>query len=112
MFEKFTDHARQVVVQAQVEARALNRDHVATEHTLLALIHDATNAAVQILESMGVDPIEVRRQLEGIIGRGLAAPSGHVLFSPRAKKALELALRESLRMGHNYIGTEPLLLVA
>lgn len=110
MFERFTDRARHAVAQAQLEARGLNHDHIATEHILLGLIHDDTNAAVQILELLNVDPIEARRQVEEIIGGGRQALSGHIPFTPRAKKALDLASRESLHIGHNYIGTEHLLL--
>ncbi len=110
MFERFTDRARRVVVLAQEEARMLNHNYVGTEHILLGLIHEGAGVAATALESLGVSLEAVRRQVEEIIGRGQQAPSGHIPFTPRAKKVLELALREAQQLGHNYIGTEHILL--
>jgi ATP-dependent Clp protease ATP-binding subunit ClpC len=110
MFERFTDRARRVVVLAQDEARSLNHDYIGTEHLLLGLIHEGEGVAAKALESLGISLDGVRRQVEEIIGRGQQAPSGHIPFTPRAKKVLELSLRESLQLGHNYIGTEHILL--
>jgi hypothetical protein len=110
MFERFTDRARRVVVLAQEEARMLNHNYIGTEHILLGLIHEGDGVAARALESLGISLDAVRLQVEGIIGRGQEAPSGHIPFTPRAKKVLELSLREALQMGHNYIGTEHLLL--
>jgi len=110
MFERFTDRARQVVVLAQDEARMLNHNYIGTEHILLGLIHEGDGLAARTLESLGISLDAVRQQVEEIIGRGQHAPSGHIQFTPRAKKALELSLRESLQLGHNYIGTEHILL--
>ena len=110
MFERFTDRARRVVVLAQEEARMLNHDYIGTEHILLGLIHEGEGVAARALESLGISLAAVRQQVEEIIGRGQQAPSGHVPFTKRAKKALELSLRESLQLGHNYIGTEHILL--
>jgi ATP-dependent Clp protease ATP-binding subunit ClpA len=110
MFERFTDRARQVVVLAQEEARMLNHNYIGTEHILLGLIHEGDGVAARSLESLGISLDAVRQQVEEIIGRGQQAPSGHIPFTPRAKKVLELSLRESLQLGHNYIGTEHILL--
>ena len=110
MFERFTDRARRVVVLAQDEARRLNHNYIGTEHILLGLIHEGTGIAAKALESLGVNLAAVRQQVEEIIGRGQQAQSGHIPFTPRAKKVLELSLRESLQLGHNYIGTEHILL--
>jgi ATP-dependent Clp protease ATP-binding subunit ClpA len=110
MFERFTDRARQVVVLAQEEARMLNHDYIGTEHILLGLIHEGDGLAARSLESLGISLDAVRQQVEEIIGRGQQAPSGHIPFTPRAKKVLELSLRESLQLGHGYIGTEHILL--
>ena len=110
MFERFTDRARRVVVLAQEEARMLNHNYIGTEHILLGLIHEGEGVAAKALESLGIRQEAVRRQVEEIIGQGQQAPSGHIPFTPRVKKALELSLRESLRLGHNYIGTEHILL--
>jgi ATP-dependent Clp protease ATP-binding subunit ClpC len=110
MFERFTDRARQVVVLAQEEARMLNHNYIGTEHILLGLIHEGDGIAARSLESLGISLEAVRQQVEEIIGRGQQAPSGHIPFTPRAKKVLELSLRESLQLGHNYIGTEHILL--
>ena len=110
MFERFTDRARRVVVLAQEEARMLNHDYIGTEHILLGLIREGEGVAAKALESLGISQEAVRQQVEEIIGQGLHAPSGHIPFTPRAKKVLELALREALQLGHNYIGTEHILL--
>jgi ATP-dependent Clp protease ATP-binding subunit ClpC len=110
MFERFTDRARRVVVLAQEEARMLDHNYVGTEHILLGLIHEGEGVAAKALESLGISLEAVRQQVEEIIGRGQQAPSGHIPFTPRAKKVLELSLREALQLGHNYIGTEHILL--
>ena len=110
MFERFTDRARRVVVLAQEEARMLNHNYIGTEHILLGLIHEGEGVAAKGLESLGISLEAVRAQVEEIIGQGQQAPSGHIPFTPRAKKVLELSLREALQLGHNYIGTEHILL--
>ncbi|WP_436493362.1 ATP-dependent Clp protease ATP-binding subunit [Actinokineospora sp. HUAS TT18] len=110
MFERFTDRARRVVVLAQEEARMLNHNYIGTEHILLGLIHEGEGVAAKALESLGIALEGVRQQVEEIIGQGQHAPSGHIPFTPRAKKVLELSLREALQLGHNYIGTEHILL--
>jgi ATP-dependent Clp protease ATP-binding subunit ClpC len=110
MFERFTDRARRVVVLAQEEARMLNHNYIGTEHILLGLIHEGEGVAAKALESLGISLEAVRQQVEEIIGHGQQAPSGHIPFTPRAKKVLELSLREALQLGHNYIGTEHILL--
>jgi ATP-dependent Clp protease ATP-binding subunit ClpC len=110
MFERFTDRARRVVVLAQEEARMLNHNYIGTEHILLGLIHEGEGVAAKALESLGISLEGVRSQVEEIIGQGQQAPSGHIPFTPRAKKVLELSLREALQLGHNYIGTEHILL--
>ncbi|WP_030483183.1 ATP-dependent Clp protease ATP-binding subunit [Nocardioides aequoreus] len=110
MFERFTDRARRVVVLAQEEARMLSHNYIGTEHILLGLIHEGDGIAAKALESLGVSLEAVRAQVEEIIGQGQQAPSGHIPFTPRAKKVLELSLREALQLGHNYIGTEHILL--
>ena len=110
MFERFTDRARRVVVLAQAEARMLNHNYIGTEHILLGLVHEGEGVAARTLESMDISLEAVRRQVEQIIGLGQAAPVGHIPFTPRAKKVLELSLRESLQLGANYIGTEHILL--
>ena len=110
MFERFTDRARRVVVLAQEEARMLNHNYIGTEHILLGLIHEGEGVAAKALEGMGISLESVRQQVEEIIGQGQQAPSGHIPFTPRAKKVLELSLREALQLGHNYIGTEHILL--
>jgi len=110
MFERFTDRARRVVVLAQEEARMLDHDYIGTEHILLGLIREGDGYAARSLESLGISLDAVRQQVQEIIGRGQQAPSGHIPFTPRAKKVLELSLRESLQLGHNYIGTEHMLL--
>jgi ATP-dependent Clp protease ATP-binding subunit ClpC len=110
MFERFTDRARRVVVLAQEEARSLNHDYVGTEHILLGLLREGQGVAAKALESLEISPEAVREQVEEIIGQGQQAPSGHIPFTPRAKKVLELSLREAQQLGHNYIGTEHILL--
>jgi len=110
VFERFTDRARRVVVLAQEEARLLNHNYIGTEHILLGLIHEGEGVAAKALESLGISLEAVRAQVEEIIGHGGSAPSGHIPFTPRAKKVLELSLREALQLGHNYIGTEHILL--
>ncbi|HJX07946.1 MAG TPA: ATP-dependent Clp protease ATP-binding subunit [Actinomycetota bacterium] len=110
MFERFTDRARRVVVLAQEEARMLNHNYIGTEHILLGLIHEGEGVAAKALESMNISLDAVREQVQEIIGQGQAAPTGHIPFTPRAKKVLELSLREALQLGHNYIGTEHILL--
>ncbi|WCO67764.1 ATP-dependent Clp protease ATP-binding subunit [Iamia majanohamensis] len=110
MFERFTDRARRVVVLAQEEARLLNHNYIGTEHILLGLIHEGEGVAAKALESLGISLEAVRKQVEEIIGQGTQSPSGHIPFTPRAKKVLELSLREALQLGHNYIGTEHILL--
>jgi len=110
MFERFTDRARRVVVLAQEEARPLNHGYVGTEHILLGLIREGEGVAAKALESLGISLAAVRQQVEEIIGQGQQAPTGEIPFTPRAKKVLELALREARQLGHNYIGTEHILL--
>ncbi|MCM3688020.1 MULTISPECIES: ATP-dependent Clp protease ATP-binding subunit [Kocuria] len=110
MFERFTDRARRVVVLAQEEARMLNHNYIGTEHLLLGLIHEGEGVAAKALDSMGITLTGAREQVQDIIGPGQQAPSGHIPFTPRAKKVLELSLREALQLGHNYIGTEHILL--
>ena len=109
MFERFTDRARRVIVLAQEEARGLNHNYIGTEHILLGLIHEGEGVAAKALESMGISLEAVRQEVEEIIGQGTEPPVGHIPFTPRAKKVLELSLREGLQMGHKYIGTEFLL---
>jgi hypothetical protein len=110
MFERFTDRARRVVVLAQEEARLLNHNHIGTEHILLGLIHEGEGIAYLALTELGISLDAVRAQVEAEIGQGSEAPGGHIPFTPRAKKVLELSLREALQLGHNYIGTEHILL--
>jgi prophage maintenance system killer protein len=110
MFQRFTDRARRVVHLAQEEARLLSHNYVGTEHLLLGLLYEGEGVAAKALESLGISLEAVRVQVGEIIGRGQSAPAGHIPFTPRAKKVLELSLREALQLGHNYIGTEHLLL--
>jgi ATP-dependent Clp protease ATP-binding subunit ClpC len=110
MFERFTDRARRVVVLAQEEARMLNHGYIGTEHLLLGLIHEGEGVAAKALQALGIDLDAVRQEVKEVIGRGEQPPSGHIPFTPRAKKVLELSLRESTQLGHNYIGTEHILL--
>src|ERR671913_2580343 len=110
MFERFTDRARRVVVLAQEEARHLDHNYIGTEHILLGLIHEREGVAARALTALDISLEAVRAQVEEIIGRGDQAPTGHIPFTPRAKKVLELSLREALGLSHNYIGTEHILL--
>jgi ATP-dependent Clp protease ATP-binding subunit ClpA len=110
VFERFTDRARRVIVLAQEEARLLNHNYIGTEHILLGLIHEGEGVAATALASLGIRQEAVRVQVEQIIGRGTAAPVGHIPFTPRAKKVLELSLREAKQLGHDYVGTEHVLL--
>jgi ATP-dependent Clp protease ATP-binding subunit ClpA len=110
MFERFTERSRRVVVLAQEEARMLNHNYIGTEHILLGLIHEGAGVAAKTLESLGISLDAVRQQVLEIIGQGQQAPSGHIPFTPRAKKVLELSLREALQLGQEYIGTEHILL--
>jgi ATP-dependent Clp protease ATP-binding subunit ClpC len=110
MFERFTDRARRVIVLAQEEARMLCHGYIGTEHILLGLIHEGEGVAARALVSLGISLDAVRQQVEEIIGQGEQAPSGHIPFTPRAKKVLELSRREAEQLGHNYIGTEHILL--
>ena len=110
MFERFSDPARRVVVRAQREALMLSHDYIGTGHLLLGLIHEGDGDAARALESLGISLEAARAQVEEIIGRGRQAPSGHIPMTPRAKKVLDLSLREALQLGHNYIGTEHILL--
>jgi ATP-dependent Clp protease ATP-binding subunit ClpA len=110
MFEKFSDRARRVIVLSQEEARLLNHDYIGTEHILLGLVHEDEGVASQALRSLGIGLEAVRQQVEGIVGQGGSSPSGQIPFTRRAKKVLELSLREAIQLGHNYIGTEHILL--
>jgi Clp amino terminal domain, pathogenicity island component len=110
MFERFTDKARRVVVLAQEEARHLNHNYIGTEHILLGLIQEGEGVAAKALTTLDISLEAVRGEVTQIVGRGAQAPSGHIPFTPRAKKVLELSLREALGLGHNYIGTEHILL--
>lgn len=110
MFERFTEKARRVVVYAQEEARMLNQNYIGTEHLLLGLIREEDGIAYKALTNLGVNLVDVRLQVEDLIGKGVATQIGHIPFTPRAKKVLELSLREALQLGHSYIGTEHILL--
>src|SRR5437764_8092442 len=110
MFERFTDRARRVVVVAQEEARLLDHNYIGTEHLLLGLIHEGEGLAAVTLTSLNITLDDVRAEVLDMIGRGPETPQGHIPFTPRTHKVLELALREALQLGHNYIGTEHILL--
>jgi ATP-dependent Clp protease ATP-binding subunit ClpA len=110
LFERFTERSRQVVVLAQDEARALKHNYIGTEHLLLGLLREDKGLAARVLESLDITVEEVRAQVERVVGRGDEPLTGQIPFTPRAKKVLELALREALVLGHNYIGTEHILL--
>jgi ATP-dependent Clp protease ATP-binding subunit ClpC len=110
MFERFTDQARRVVVQAQVEARALGHNYIGTEHILLGLLSESEGLAAQALGSLEISLDAAREQVVEIVGRGTGPPSGHIPFTPRTKKVLELSLREAQRLGDDHIGTEHVLL--
>jgi ATP-dependent Clp protease ATP-binding subunit ClpC len=110
VFERFTERARQVVVLAQDEARGLKHNYIGTEHLLLGLLREEEGLAARVLASLGVTTEETRAQVATIIGQGDEVAAGQIPFTPRAKKVLELSLREALSLGHNYIGTEHVLL--
>ena len=110
MFERFTDRARRVIVLAQEEARMLGHNYIGTEHILLALLHEGEGVAARALIALGISLDATRQAVEDIIGRGTQAPSGHIPFTPRSKKVLELSLREARSLGSDYIGTEHILL--
>jgi len=110
VFERFTERARQVVVLAQDEARALRHNYIGTEHLLLGLLREEEGLGARVLESFGVTVEDVRRDVERIIGVGDEVENGQIPFTPRGKKVLELALREAQSLGHNHIGTEHILL--
>jgi ATP-dependent Clp protease ATP-binding subunit ClpA len=110
MFERFTDGARRVVVLAQEESRLLRHDYIGTEHLLLGLLHEGAGVGATALTELGVSLTAVRHQVESIVGRGREEPGGHIPFTPRAKKVVELSLREALQLGDGFIGTEHLLL--
>jgi ATP-dependent Clp protease ATP-binding subunit ClpC len=110
LFERFTDTARRVVVYAQEDARLLDHNHIGTEHLLLGLLHDDTEVAVRVLNMVGVELGPARAQVEEMIGKRQDMPAGEIPFTPRAKKVLELSLREALQLGHNHIGSEHILL--
>jgi ATP-dependent Clp protease ATP-binding subunit ClpC len=110
MFERFTDRARNVVVLAQQEARLLKHNYIGTEHILLGLARETDGLAAKALDALGIGLEAAREQVVEITGQGQKSPSGHIPFTPRAKKVLELSLREALQFGHNYIGTEHILL--
>lgn len=111
MFERYTDRSRRVVVLAQEHARMLKHNYISTEHILLGLIAEGEGVAAKALDSLGMSVEIVHRQIEEIVGQGQqAATTGHIPFTPRAKRVLELAFREALQLGHNYIGTEHILL--
>jgi ATP-dependent Clp protease ATP-binding subunit ClpC len=110
MFERFTERARQVVVLAQDEARTLKHNYIGTEHILLGLLREEEGLAARVLDSLDITVEEVRAQVARIVGQGDEVTTGQIPFTPRAKKVLELALREALSLGHNYLGTEHILL--
>jgi ATP-dependent Clp protease ATP-binding subunit ClpA len=110
MFERFSNQSRRVVVLAQEEARMLNHNYIGTEHLLLGLLHEGSGTAATTLTSAGITLEAARAEVESIIGQGTQVPAGHIPFTSRAKKCLELSLREALQMGDNYIGTGHLLL--
>ena len=112
MFERFTERARRVVVLSQQEARELNHDWIGTEHILLGLIHEGEGIAARAITSTGVSLAAARQAVEDIVPRGAdpLPPAGHIPFTPQAKKVLELSLREALQLGHDYIGTEHIML--
>ena len=110
MFERFTARARHVVVLAQEEARRQQHNYIGTEHVLLGLLGEPDGLAFRVLQSFGMSLEGARQEVTAIVGTGSAAPSGHIPFTPRAKKTLELSLREALHLSHNYIGTEHILL--
>src|SRR6185437_13573382 len=110
MFERFTSRARHVVVLAQEEARRLRHNYIGTEHLLLGLLGEPDGVAGRVLAGFGMSLEATRREVTAIVSAGTTAPSGHIPFTPRAKKVLELSLREALQLQHHYIGTEHILL--
>ena len=110
MFERLTDRARRVLVEAREEALSLNHSFIGTEHLLLGLIRQDEAVAARVLESLGISPVAVRAKVEETVGPAASSPPGSPPFTPRAKKVLELSLREAVQLGHNYIGTEHILL--
>jgi ATP-dependent Clp protease ATP-binding subunit ClpC len=110
VFERFTERARHVIVLAQEEARILNHNYIGTEHLLLGLVREEEGVAAQALRSLDLSLDVIRQNVEEIIGTGRDIPTGHIPFTPRAKKVMELSLREALQLRHNYIGTEHILL--
>jgi ATP-dependent Clp protease ATP-binding subunit ClpA len=110
MFERFTEKARQVIIFAQDDARALRHNYIGTEHILLGLLREQEGVAARVLDVLGITAEEVRTQVDRLVGRGDEAATGQIPFTPRAKHALEHALREAIALGHQYIGTEHLLL--
>ena len=112
MFERFTDRARRVIVLAQEEARTLQHNYIGTEHLLLGLIREGDGVAAKALASKGVTLDDTRKQVEEMIGKGNATPNGHIPFTPHARQVLELSLREALQLGHSYIGTEHIPVMA
>src|SRR5271154_5161873 len=106
MFERFTDRAWRVVVLAQEEAGLLQHDYIGTEHILLGLLNEGNGVAVRVLRDLGIDLDALGEKVLTLAGRGRSAPSGHIQFTPAAAKALELSQRESMQLGHDYIGTE------
>jgi ATP-dependent Clp protease ATP-binding subunit ClpA len=110
VFERFTERARQVVVLAQDESRTLKHNYIGTEHLLLGLLREEEGLAARVLESLDITVEEVRAQVERVVGHGDEVTTGQIPFTPRAKKVLELSLREAMALKHNYIGTEHILL--
>jgi len=110
MFERFTDRARRALVLSQEESRLLNHGYIGTEHLLLGLLAEEKGVAAQVLAELGVTPVSARDHVKEIVGVGEESPTGHIPFTPRAKKVFELGLQEALQLGHNYIGTEHFLL--
>jgi ATP-dependent Clp protease ATP-binding subunit ClpC len=110
MFERFSERAREVVVEAQQEARALKHNYIGTEHILLGLLRETDGVSPRVLNTLGISLDQVRTQVTRIVGRGDEVTAGQIPFTPRAKKVLELSLREALSLGHNYIGSEHILL--
>ncbi len=110
MFERFTDRARRVVVFAQEEARGLGHDYIGTEHALLGLVREGSGLAVQVLQASGIALETIRLRVDEVVSRGEGSPPGHIPFTAQAKDVLRLALLESTELGHDYIGTEHILL--
>jgi ATP-dependent Clp protease ATP-binding subunit ClpC len=110
MFERFTDRSRRVVILAQEEARMLNHGSTGTEHLLLGIIHEGENVGARALSALGLSLVSVRQRIEEVVGAGSQSAGGHIPFTPRARRVLELALREALQLGHGHIGPEHILL--